>query len=217
MTIGDLVLNITDRYKMPNESEEYQKTTDMYKKDFGYYSQSKLEKVWYAIKRYHHTNFAPNYSAIANCMDKAGIGEQREESDALTYQRCTKCGAKYVMGVSCCPKCNKYLKMGDNYMNDVEIVKCQEIPQDVIFCRQACPICPIFRNSTQYPTGIKCDCFQGEMRGEIKDCDNCKCKDCCLDLGGKDEGMSSGALMTAVRDCIKRVGNKPTEFVEGEG
>jgi len=215
MKITDFILNIQERYKMPGETEELQKVTDILKKDFGYYSESKLEKVWYAVKRYHSSNFAPNYSAIAHCMDKAGIGEQKTDNDNSFYQLCKTCGAKYVMGVSCCPKCNKYLPIVSGspevIMNEVEVIKCQSIPNDVVFCRQACPICPIFRSSTVYPRGIKCDSFHGEMRGEIKDCSNCKCRECCIDLGSKNPDMPTGALMGVIHDCIKSVSNKPEE------
>ncbi len=191
MTIYEMIEEITERYIIPKDDSG--RTELLLKKDFGFYSPGKLDKVWYAIKRYHRANFAPNYSAIIDCMDKAGIGESSEQNQEW-YQRCIKCGAKYSMNTCCCPKCNKYLAIGDNYMNEVEIVKCQTLPHDVIVTRQACPICPIFRGSTTYPRGIKCESFQGDMRGQIPDCDNCKCKECCLDLGGKNEDMESGTF-----------------------
>lgn len=201
MTIDELLNNIEDRYQLPKDDNgNYSR---LMHKDFGFYPPDKLEKVWNAIKRHHKSNFAPNYSSIVDCMDKAGLSESKPDGDSNFYQQCDKCKTKYSMGVACCPKCNKYLKVGTNYMNKVTIVKCHTMPADVIFTRQACPICPIYRASTVYPRGIKCDSFQGEMRGQLPDCDKCKCKPCCLDLGSRNENMDSGTLMGVVKSCVK--------------
>ena len=203
MTIFELIEEIKDRYIVPKDDDG--RTDKLLQKDFGFYSPSKLEKIWYAIKRYHKSNFAPNYSAIVDCMDKSNIGESQQNSSKW-YQRCSTCGCKYAVNVCACPKCNKHLPYPDGspeiFRNQVEIIKCEALPHDVIFTREACPICPIFRSNSIYPRGIKCDSFHGEMRGQLPDCEKCVCHDCCMDLGSKNEDMPSGALMGVVDNLV---------------
>jgi hypothetical protein len=209
MTIGEFIMNIRDRYKQSKDPEENQRAEDLYKKDFGFYSESKLEKVWYAVKRYHGTNFAPNYSNIVQCMDKAGIGESRDTGSNKFYQRCKTCGCKYAVNICVCPRCNKYLGFEDGspkiFKNEIDIVKCESLPGDVIFTREACPICPIFRGATGYPKGIKCDSFNTDMSGKLPECEGCNCRDCCEDMGSKNESMTTGTLMGVVDGCVRKV------------
>ena len=207
MNISDFIININERYKTPKDPEDAQRQDDLYRQDFGFYSESKLGKVWLAIKRYNKSNFAPNYSSIIECMDKAGIGESQQFS-SYHYQRCTKCGTKYAMGVCSCPKCNKNLKLGEIVMNELEVVKSPSMPSDVIFLRQSCPICPIFRGNSTYPRGVKCNDYQGEMRGMTEKCDTCPCKACCMDLGNKNEDMDSGTLMSVVSELVNKKRSK---------
>lgn len=202
MTITNLILNISERYITPKDPEDKQRQEDLLRNDFGFYGEQKLEKVWYAIKRYHRANFAPNYSAIVDCMDKAGLGESHANVSNW-YQQCNKCGCKYSMGVCACPKCNRRLDNGVIEKSDVTIVKCDDLPQDVITLRQACPICPIFRGNAAYPKGIKCNDYQGEMRGQLPECEKCNCRLCCLDLGSKNEGMDSGTLIGVVNGLVE--------------
>ena len=188
MTIYEFTDLITDRYKIAKDDDG--KTAGLYLKDFGFYPPSKLEKVWYAIKRHHRTNFAPNYSNIVDCMEKAGLGESTEGNQSW-YQRCKKCGAKYSMGACGCPRCNKYLDSDSSprelIINEVDIVKCEVLPNDVIKLRQPCSICKVYRNSRLLPKGISCDSYQGEMRGQLPECDTCSCRLCCMDTGRRED------------------------------
>lgn len=195
MTIYEFSDLIADRYIIPKDDEG--KMSGLYQKDFGFYSASKLEKVWNSVKRYHRSNFAPNYSAIADCMEKAGLSESKEQSQSW-YQRCKKCGAKYAMNVCCCPRCNKYLSCDGEtreiYMNEVDIVKCEILPNDVIKLRQPCPVCKLYRNSRLLPKGITCEHYQDDYRGTLPECDDCNCRSCCMDTGKRADYDVNGLI-----------------------
>jgi len=227
MKIADFILNLQDRYKMPTETAELQKITDIIKQDFGFYSESKLEKVWYAVKRYHGSNFAPNYSAIATCMDKAGIGESQNGNDSKFYNLCTElkltgekdidgdditieCGTKYSLRSKFCPVCNIAATIATPIMNTLKVIKCNVLPGDLRVLNELCGTCSKYHKSSQV-RGARCDAWNShdDYRKSNKNCSECCCFDCCNE---KPMNGAQHASLKIVKGVVKGVNNKP----EGE-
>ncbi len=198
MHIDDFLLNFRQTYKS-GKSEEGSKdlNEETLRREFEYYSEDKLDKIWQAVRRHHKATWYPIIGQVLECMDKAGVNESsKESSEGVTYNRCNTCGCNYSLHSRLCPKCNKYLEQGNTFYNEVTIVKGFKFAPDHITCHETCSICPIFKGNFN-ARGAKCPAWNthDDFQKSNKKCIDCPCKTCCNEKMERDENWKLGTLM----------------------
>ena len=183
MNVNDFIINIREYFNFPKDDT---KLEDIYKREFGFYSPDKLQKVWHAVRRHHKSNFAPSLGNILDYMDKSDVKEQRAGKSQRQYYRCTEqkgddiCGTKYSMDSKLCPKCNENSTKDNFTMNSVELVYCDEYPRDLIELKEICAICPYYQQK-RLIRGSKCVAWgtHDSFKKIGLKCDDCPCFKCC--------------------------------------
>lgn len=193
MHCNDLIIEIGATYGSLDERLQRN-----YRKEFEPYSPAKLERVWEAIQENHYTGKPPEVWQVFKYMNLVGISRFKPQGNS--YLECLTCGTFYSVNSHLCPKCNKNLPVGKYHHNEVKVHITEKFPDNFIFVRPACSICPIYRRKVSTPNGIKCESWGTDDNKSGLGCDSCKCFDCCIDRGEKNPHMPSGSLMKVILD-----------------